>query len=57
MKSVSCVANATDEDHARAIQAAVREVFEETGLLCVRGTLPRRELLQQARHRVSWSKT
>ena len=51
-ESVSCVANAKDEDHARAIQTAAREVFEETGLLCVRGTLPSRELLQQARHRV-----
>jgi ribonuclease/clavin/mitogillin len=51
-ESVSCVANATDEVHARAIQAAAREVFEETGLLCVRGTLPSRELLQQTRHRV-----
>lgn len=51
-ESVSCVANATDEDHARAIQAAAREVFEETGLLCVRGTLPSSERLQQARQRV-----
>ncbi len=51
-ESVSCVAHATDEDHARAIQAAAREVFEETGLLCVRGALPARELLRQARHRV-----
>jgi glyoxylase-like metal-dependent hydrolase (beta-lactamase superfamily II)/8-oxo-dGTP pyrophosphatase MutT (NUDIX family) len=51
-ESVSCVVNATDEDHARAIQAAAREVFEETGLLCVRGAIPGREQLQQTRHRV-----
>jgi 8-oxo-dGTP pyrophosphatase MutT (NUDIX family) len=51
-ESLRCVANARDEDHARAIQAAVREVFEETGLLCVGEALPSSELLQQARHRV-----
>ena len=51
-ESLNCLANAQDQDHARAILAAVREVFEETGLLCVRETLPSRELLQQARHRV-----
>src|SRR5205814_401483 len=51
-ESVGCVSNATDIDHARAIQAAVREVFEETGLLCVRGAIPESELLRQARHRL-----
>jgi ribonuclease/clavin/mitogillin len=49
---VDRVAHATDIDHARAIHAVVREVFEETGLLCVRGTLPTREVLQAARHRI-----
>ncbi|MBX9788574.1 MAG: NUDIX hydrolase [Pirellulales bacterium] len=48
-ESVRRVANATNEVVARAIQAATREVFEETGLLCVRGALPPREQLQQAR--------
>jgi len=51
-ESVDRVAHATDPVHARAIQAAVREVFEETGLLCVRGTLPPRDVLQQARQRI-----
>jgi ribonuclease/clavin/mitogillin len=49
-ENVRCVVHAKDLDHARAIQAAVREVFEETGLLCVRGTLPPRAVLQPARH-------
>lgn len=43
-------------EHTLAIQAAVREVFEETGLLCVRGDLPpvaeiraaRRALLEES---------
>ncbi|MBI2826980.1 MAG: MBL fold metallo-hydrolase [Planctomycetia bacterium] len=51
-ESVSCVASATDEGHARAIQAAAREIFEETGLLCARGALPSSELARQARHRL-----
>jgi glyoxylase-like metal-dependent hydrolase (beta-lactamase superfamily II)/8-oxo-dGTP pyrophosphatase MutT (NUDIX family) len=41
-----------DQAHARALQAVTREVFEETGLLCVRGTLPVREQLQHARRRI-----
>lgn len=48
-ESVNAVVHATDNDHARAIHAVTREVFEETGLLCVRGTLPSRELTQHAR--------
>jgi len=51
-EDLSCVANAVDQDRARAILAAAREVFEETGLLCVRGTLPPRELFQHARRRI-----
>jgi glyoxylase-like metal-dependent hydrolase (beta-lactamase superfamily II)/8-oxo-dGTP pyrophosphatase MutT (NUDIX family) len=51
-ESVRCVANAASEADARAIQAAAREVFEETGLLCVRGTLPPRDQLQQARQQL-----
>jgi endoribonuclease LACTB2 len=49
---VDRVAHATDAVHARAILAAVREVFEETGLLCVRGTLPPRDVARDARGRV-----
>ncbi|MGD9723763.1 MAG: MBL fold metallo-hydrolase [Pirellulales bacterium] len=51
-ENVSCVTNAQDQDQARAIYAAAREVFEETGLLCVRGPLPSTETLQQARRRI-----
>jgi ribonuclease/clavin/mitogillin len=51
-ETASRVVHASDADHARAIQAAAREVFEETGLLCVRGPLPARELVRQARRRV-----
>jgi ribonuclease/clavin/mitogillin len=46
------VANAPDDESARAILAAAREVFEETGLLCVRGTLPGRDVLREAQYRV-----
>ncbi len=46
------VTHATDPAHARALLAAVREVFEETGLLCVRGSLPPREVVRDARRRV-----
>lgn len=48
-EEVARVENASHLDLARAIQAAAREVFEETGLLCVRGVLPPREQLQDAR--------
>jgi endoribonuclease LACTB2 len=51
-ESSSCVAHAADDDHARAIQAVAREVFEETGLLCVRGALPKREEVRLARRRL-----
>jgi ribonuclease/clavin/mitogillin len=51
-ETASRVVHASDADHARTIQAAAREVFEETGLLCVRGTLPASELVRQARRRV-----
>jgi ribonuclease/clavin/mitogillin len=51
-ESVCCVSNASDDDQARAIQAVAREVFEETGLLCVQGTLPEKELLRKARRRL-----
>ncbi len=46
------VVHASDLIHARAIQAAAREVFEETGILCVRGTLPPQDIVRQARRRV-----
>lgn len=51
-ESVERVVHAADAAHARALQAVVREVFEETGLLTVRGTLPARDLVQQARRRL-----
>jgi glyoxylase-like metal-dependent hydrolase (beta-lactamase superfamily II)/8-oxo-dGTP pyrophosphatase MutT (NUDIX family) len=51
-ENVSAVVHAADQDHARAIHAVAREVFEETGLLCVRGTLPSREVTQQARRQI-----
>jgi endoribonuclease LACTB2 len=51
-ESVDCVANATGPEQSRAILAAAREVFEETGLLCVRGTLPEREVVRESRRRV-----
>ena len=43
------VVGAADSDHARAIYAAVREVFEETGLLCAQGPLPDAEATLRAR--------
>ncbi len=46
---IDVVTHAANADQARAIAAAAREVFEETGLLTVRGTLPPREQIQQAR--------
>lgn len=45
----ACVQDAPDDETGRAICAAVREVFEETGLLCARGGLPPIETLRQAR--------
>ncbi len=48
----SGVVHAACNDVARAIHAAAREVFEETGLLCVRGTRPPREIVQAARRRI-----
>ena len=51
-EATTSVANATDAIHARDIQAVAREVFEETGLLCVRGTLPPQEVVRQSRHRL-----
>ncbi|MFP6583815.1 MAG: MBL fold metallo-hydrolase [Candidatus Hydrogenedentota bacterium] len=44
------VRNESDEDVARGIFAAVREMFEETGLLIVEGEQPAREILQTFRH-------
>ena len=51
-ESVRCVTNATNADFARAVQTAAREVFEETGLLAVRGGRPPRDQLRQTRHRL-----
>ncbi len=45
------VIGADDEHHAAAIHAACREIFEETGLLCVRGELPDHEEVRTARQR------
>jgi glyoxylase-like metal-dependent hydrolase (beta-lactamase superfamily II)/8-oxo-dGTP pyrophosphatase MutT (NUDIX family) len=51
-EDISRVAHATSPLLACAIQAAAREAFEETGLLCVRGELPTREILAELRHRL-----
>ena len=51
-ENIARVVDAVDAAHARAIQAVVREVFEETGLLCVRGQLPSAESLRAARSRL-----
>jgi len=48
-EDTSRVDHSRDEAHARAVQAAAREVFEETGLLCVRGTLPAADTARQLR--------
>jgi len=47
-----CVAHAPNRDQGRVIEAAAREVFEETGLLCVRGSVPPPDLLREARRRI-----
>lgn len=46
------VAGANDQQEAAAIQAVCREVFEETGLLFVRGQQPGRDELRAARQKV-----
>lgn len=51
-ENVARVVGADDAEHARAVQGVAREVFEETGLLCVRGSLPSRETLRDARLRL-----
>lgn len=51
-ESIARVVNAGNDEHARAVQAAAREVFEETGLLCAAGTLPAIDVLREARRRV-----
>ncbi len=43
------VVNAPSEDEARAIHALAREIFEETGMLAVRGALPARDEIQKSR--------
>ena len=44
------VLDAPDHETARSLVAAVREAFEETGLLLVEGALPDRERIETARH-------
>lgn len=44
-----CVSGAPNIETARHLTAAVREVFEETGLLLVEGNLPDRDVLEAAR--------
>lgn len=51
-ESTDRLIHAAEPVHARSVQAAAREVFEETGLLCVRGALPPREVVREARRRV-----
>ncbi len=48
-ETVCCVVHASSAEQARSIQAAAREVFEETGILCVRGQLPASDVVRQAR--------
>lgn len=43
------VIGASDEVHAEALHATVREVFEETGLLCVAGDCPDEGVVRRAR--------
>lgn len=45
---VESVIGAEDEEGASAIHAAVREAFEESGILCVRGDLPDVESIRAA---------
>ena len=46
------VAHAPDTESGRALCAAVREAFEETGILCVRGALPPENEARDARRRL-----
>jgi len=46
------VVGAACDDEAEAIHAACREIFEESGLLCVKGNLPDRDVARAARLRV-----
>lgn len=48
-ESTAHVVQAEDPSHAKAVHAAAREVFEETGVLCVEGVLPRPDDLHEAR--------
>ncbi|MCH7909174.1 MAG: MBL fold metallo-hydrolase [Candidatus Hydrogenedentes bacterium] len=48
-ESTARVVGDLEETHAQAIHAAVRETFEETGILTVRGALPRPGDVEQAR--------
>lgn len=43
------VMGATSHDNAITVHAVAREVFEETGVLCVRGELPERDVVRAAR--------
>ena len=49
---IDVVTHAANANQARAIAAVAREVFEESGLLTVRGMRPPREQIQQARRSV-----
>lgn len=49
-EKVAHVVGADDASHAVTVHAAVREVFEESGLLCVKGDLPGDEARRDARH-------
>lgn len=46
------VTGSADDEESAAIQAACREIFEETGLLCVRGEQPSIDELRAARVKV-----
>lgn len=46
------VINADSPDRAAAVHAVAREVFEETGILCVEGDLPPREAAREWRRKI-----
>ncbi len=56
-ESTAHVTGAANDLDARAVHAVAREVFEETGLLCARGTLPKLEDAREARHALLENRT
>lgn len=50
--STDRVRNARDATHAEGVYAAVREAFEETGLMCIVGALPAADALHAERRKL-----